>query len=325
MSTELFECATEVEVEIPEDASRVRRRMATYSVEALIVAQEVDRTFVIDVQFKLALQACDRAFQLSRVLSTPQGAHVHGPTGTGKSTLAQYFKWSLPPSSLFEADYGALAIRLSGRPSPGEIISAILRRLRHPFPNVTNTTHYIKRDLAIEILNLKGTKLIFVDEGQHLAKQRRVLVKDGTSTGKYTYASELLRELMDDTKVGLVILSDSTLTSLHEVDPALDGRISTSVKFEDYVDVRAWLGFLQAACKQCKSFDLTWLCDAEPAKLLLVATEGNKRQFKLLVTEAVLVAVDAGRHSLDMRTLRTAFDRLFGIDSPMTNPYAPQP
>jgi hypothetical protein len=86
-----------------------------------------------------------------------------------------------------------------------------------------------------------------------------------------------------------------------------------------------WLGLLKAFAKECQGFfDMSFIMsrDGEEAKRLHDATIGNLRRLKRLLTEAVLVAVDAGRRSLDAGVMSTAFTAVHGVHGNFANPYA---
>jgi len=305
--------------DFPDEAEQQiqQRRLFTYSLAALQVAKEVDRIYVKHPLFKDALMTCDRIFQLSRELSTAQGGVISGETGTGKTSVVQYFQRSLPQTSLFELGLGALRIRLQHRPTAGQVVGALLRGLKYPFAQVTQQTVYAKRSLAFDVLRQKGTRLVFIDEGQNLATQARHRDREGKETG----ATDLLREMMDEAQVGLVIISDGSLKSLKTVDPALDSRVAAHVRLADFAKGAMWHAFVRTFCKQSKAFDLSFLDKPGPVDMTHAATGGNPRHFKRLVTEAVLITVDAGQQQLDVATMRLAFERLFGVHCERANPY----
>lgn len=301
-----------------EDRQTTERRLFMYSPAALAVAKSVEEIYVNHSQFGTALEACDRIFQLSGELQTPNGALLCGPTGSGKSTLIDYFRQSLPPSTLFERGFGAISIRLQKRPTPGSVVSSLLKAVDYPFPKVSEKLVYLKRTVAMDALALKGTKLVFVDEGNNLESQahRRADSSDDS------VASDILNEVMDKARCGLFICCNRPMV-LERIDPALAGRVPTRLEFSNFVLGAAWTGFLRAFVKGSKAFDLSFLlAPAEPERLH-VATDGNVRSFKRLVTEGVLIAFDRGSKALTAEILCLAFERIYGKANGRHNPYAP--
>lgn len=302
-----------------EEERRIRsRRLFSYSTKAVKMAGSVDKVFVVHPDFKNSLTGCDRIFQLCRELSQQQVMLLAGTTGVGKTALIRYFRASLPKSSLFEQGFGAIAVRLPTKPNVGQLIGTMLRQLKHPFPQVTGHTLAIKRDVLIDALRQRGTRLLFIDEGHHLRDQTRLRSRanDGTSV------TDCLRELVDEAALGLCLSGADDLMQLKEVDAHLDNRVSARFQLKHFVDGGLWKGFLSTFRRHCTEIDLSIIESAEHAHLLYVATEGNLRVFKRLVTEAVLICVDGGAGVVTHTHFKDAFDRISGGVGRIGNPYA---
>lgn len=308
---------TEFDGPVDEDERKTQaRRQFMYSAVALAAAEVAERAYVMFPEFKHALEAFDRIYQLSGQLETPQGALVQGPPGSSKTTLAKYFAKSLPTSSLFDIGYGALFIRLRANPTQGLVVSQLLRAVKYPFTEVRKNRVYTMRDIAFEALGQKGTKIIFVDQAHCLATQWRTRHSDVPETA----ASDTLREMMDETKVGLVLLADAMFKGLEQVDAALADRISVRLTMSHFNEGEIWHAFLDAFAKTIGIVDMSVIA-AEAAGPTYMATNGNRRSFRRLMTEGVLIAVDAGSKVLTMEHLHLAFDRTRGDGSPKANPY----
>lgn len=291
-----------------DDRQTATRRLFSYSNEALHVAASVERIFVNHPDFKSALQACDRVFQLGRELTIAQGVIVAGDTGVGKTGLIRYFRSSLPSSTFFEEGLGALVVRLPKRPNVGHLVAALLRQLRYPFPNVSHQTLSLKRDVLREAMRQKGTRLLFVDEAHHLQSQAKVRQQDLSSST----ITDFLRELVDEAQIGLCLTGTSALLRLDELDPHLSSRITARYSLQNFKCDSAWHAFARAFKRQCRSFDLSILEDKVEAERLHAVTVGNPRGFKRLLTEAVLVAADAACVSVQVDHVRLALSRVNG-------------
>lgn len=79
---------------------------------------------------------------------------------------------------------------------------------------------------------------------------------------------------------------------------------------------------MRAFAKQCQTFDLAIISDASEAKLLHMVTAGSLRRLKRLLTEAVLIAADAGKTALDRESIAKGVAVTNGNDSLNSNPYA---
>jgi type II secretory pathway predicted ATPase ExeA len=301
-----------------EERSVRTRRMSTYSVNAIKLAASVDKVYIVHPDCKTSLIGCDRAFQLCRELSQQQVIMIAGGTGVGKTALIKYFRASLPKSSLFEQGFGAIAVRLPSRPNVGQVIGTMLKQLKHPFPQVTNQTLAIKREVLIESLRQRGTRLLFIDESHNLRDQTRIRnrVHDGTTV------TDCLRELVDEASVGLCLSGTDDLLHLDAVDSHLDNRVSARFQLRSFKDDGIWRGFLSTFRRHCTQIDLGIIDSVEHAQMLFAATGGNLRIFKRLVTEAVLVCADASATSVTQEHFKKAFDSISGDASRVGNPYA---
>lgn len=310
---------TEFDGPVDEDEQKTQaRRQFMYSPMALAAAEVAERAYVMFPEFKRALEAFDRIYQLSGQLETPQGALVQGPPGSSKTTLAKYFAKSLPQSNLFDIGYGALFIRLRANPTQGLVVSQLLRAVKYPFTEVRKNRVYTMRDIAFEALGQKGTKVVFVDQAHCLATQGRTRHSDVPETA----ASDTLREMMDETKVGLVLLADAMFKGLELVDAALADRISVRLNMSHFAEGEVWQAFLGAFSKKIDVVDMSAIAAVDGAGPTYLATSGNRRSFRRLMTEGVLIAVDAGSKVLKMEHLHLAFDRTRGDGTPKANPYA---
>lgn len=315
--------AKELYVDI-EDAEEVEerkiseRRLRTYGQAALEAAAAVDSVKVLFTQFKSALDACDRIYELSKALDIPQGIVVTGPPGSSKTTLATYFTKSLPDADLVDRGFGAVTVRLRNSPSQGYIVSSLLRGLKYPFTQVKRGRIFAMRDIAFEALKQRGTRIVFVDQGHCLATQTRHRHQDVLESA----ASDVLREMMEETKVGLVVLADASFRGLEHVDKALADRVTTRLKLDYFVDGPEWRGFLNAFALNVKVVDLALLTDPTCAGQLMTATAGNRRTFKRLIVEAVLLGVSTDSRRIEHGHLKQAFDLVNGRASGRSNPFA---
>lgn len=295
-----------------------RRRLATYTVRALEMGLPVERVHVNYPAFKEALEAFDRLYQLASISSVPHGVQLIGDTGTGKTSLVRYYRDTIPPSMLFETSAGVLAIRMQERPNMGRLVSGLLRLLRYPFAQVSKETISLKKDILIEALQQKGTRLLFVDEAQYLchARRRAAEHEEGNEI------TEFLRELMDECRIGLVLCGTSSLEGLKQVDRHLCERVPTRLMLSNFDADGSWKAFMQAFAGQIAGIGTHDLCNAGNLRRWHLACGGNPRAFKRLMVETVLVAADAGRDTLDRASMKLAFERVRGKDSLATNPFS---
>lgn len=303
--------------EAEEDRKTFRRRQFMYSTEALAMALPLERIHVNHSAFREALLAADRVYQLSKQSALPHGFMLVGDTGTGKSSLIRYYLDSLPPSMLFEASSGVLAVRLQERPNTGRVVSTLLRQIKYPFSQVSRNTVSIKKDLLIDALKQKGSRMLFVDEAHHLCRARKS-EREQTDGNEL---SEFLRELMDECQLGVILCGTHLLDQLRTVDHHLLARVPGRVELKNFDSLAQWQGFVKAFTKQGKAIDLSNLHQGETARLWQLACGGNPRAFKRLVVECVLVCAEKKRSTLDREVMAVAYERITGTGSLSSSPF----
>jgi len=302
----------------PDEARLTARRLQLYSGHALKVALPIDRIFVNHSRFVSGLQMLDRLFQIAPEVTMPHGSTLIGPTGSGKSALFRHFQGSLPKSSLFTPGFGAIGIRVGSNPSTGALVSAFLRVYKYPFRHGSTSTMYTRADIVFDLIREKGTRLVFIDEAHRLLNQKRRISGDDRDPP----ATGFLRDLMEECRTGLVLAGTDELDRLGRVDSHLADRLAGRQELKYFSADKEWMGVLRAFKKQSVGFDLSLLEDLKEGKRLHVATGGSLRRLKRLLTEAVLVGVDAGKTALDVECLSIALAAIWGYDNFECNPYA---
>ena len=302
----------------PDEAQLIARRLQLYSKHALKVALPIDRIFVNHSRFDGGLKMLDRLFQIAPEVTMPHGSLLIGPPGSGKTALFRYFQGSLPKSSLFTPGFGAVGIRVGARPSAGALVSAFLRVYKYPFRHGSTSTMYTRADIVFDLIREKGTRLVFIDEAHRLLNQKRRISGDDRDPP----ATGFLRDLMEECRTGLVLAGTDELDRLGRVDSHLADRLAGRQELKYFSADKEWMGVLRAFKKQSVAFDLSLLEDLKEGKRLHVATGGSLRRLKRLLTEAVLVGVDAGKTALDVECLSIALAAIWGYDNFECNPYA---
>jgi ligand-binding sensor domain-containing protein len=127
---------------------------------------------------------------------------------------------------------------------------------------------------------------------------------------------------MDETKVGLVLLADGMFKGIEQVDAALADRVSVRLTLSHFTEGEVWNAFLGAFCKKIDVVDMKVITTEDGAQSTYMATEGNRRSFRRLMSEGVLIAVDDCSKVLTSRHLQLAFERTRGDGSSKANPYA---
>lgn len=304
----------------PEDQEIALRRMTTYSKEALKLGIKVDNIFVMHPEFRDALGALDRVFQIAPQVRMPHGVRLTGPSGSGKSAVSRYFQESLPNSTLFERGYGCVRIRVGPTPSAGRIVASLLRLYDYPFGRTSEREAHWRQPIAFELVRAKGTRLIVFEDAHRLV--------DPGGGGRYAHdssaatAASVICELMDEAQVGVVLAGREALDRLDETHEELAGRVTSFYALHNFGADAAWSGIVKGFVKSCTWFDLSHVNGDAQAKLLHLATAGNLRALKRLLTEAVLVAAEAKCSAINGDHLKEAFVLVYGKAAGARSPYA---
>lgn len=294
------------------------RRQFTYSDQALKAGEVVDGVFVSHLAVQQALEALDRSSQVNEALSFAQGIRLIGPTGSGKSTLIRYFQASMPQDGGIDASTRSIYLRLQERPSVARLLSVLLRKMRYPFASVTSRNLSIKREVLLDALRQSGMKMLFLDEAHYLCQHRRTSNPDTFGT----YATDFLRELIDEAQMTLVLIGDQGLDRLAEVDAHLAARTPIRIALQNFGNKgNDWFGVIRTLLNSVEQVNASSLLGGLQMQRLHTATGGNMRQLKWLICEAVMVAVDAKSEAIRDKDMALAFERLNGAACERSNPW----
>ena len=301
------------------EKSELQRRIFMYSKEALKIASSIEPIIVNHPRFFQGMQALDRIYQLARELDLPQGIRIIGPTGSGKTSLVDYFSKTLPKTTLFKQGLGIVFIRLDASPTRHQLVRNLLLAYNYPFATTSVKAIDIKTQVLCDIITQKGTRILAIDESHHLAfsKSRRY------SKSTQNDVTDCLHHLMDQTGVGLFLMGTKELDDLEDLDAHLASRVSTRIELTDYVTLTPeWYGLLKAFVNESKQFDLSVMLAENYGALIHAASGGNLRNLKRLLTEVVLIGVDGQLAAVTQSTFHLAHERIYGEGNDRVNPFS---
>ena len=308
---------TENEIEQTEKRE-LQRRIFMYSKSALKIGITIDHIMVNHTRFAQGIQALDRIYQLAHELNLPQGIRIIGPTGSGKTSLVNYFSRTLPKTTLFKEGLGIVMTRLDASPTRHQLVRNLLVAYNYPFATTSIKAIDIKTQVLCDIIRQKGTRILAIDESHHMAfsKSKRY------AKNSQNDVTDLLHDIMDVTGVGLFLMGTEELDDLERLDPHLASRVSTRIELSNYETLTPeWYGLLKAFVTQSKQFDLSVILTENYGALIHAATGGNLRNLKRLITEVVLIGVDSQDQVITKSTFHLAHERIYGEGNEHANPF----
>jgi hypothetical protein len=302
-----------------EDAAIAARRQLMYSEKALVTALPIDDLFVSHPEFAEALAGLDRIFQLATRVSMPHGMRLIGPSGAGKTSFLQYFQRSLPQSTLFSVGLGAIYVRVPERVTTAYLVGALMRQFGYVHKRVSHDMED-RSTILREAIRQKGTRLIMLDEAHNLIPKT---YRGRPSRDGGTSPTDLLRQLMDQAKVGVVLAGTNELDAIGELDKSLGNRSVGRFTLSHFNYDTNWIRLLMGLIQQISEIDFSILLEPDVSKVLHKSTCGNLRSLKRMATEIGLVTVDAGAERVELIHIEKAHLMIYGAACQTGNPFAP--
>ena len=293
------------------------RQLQAYGEENVRKAHAVDARFAMHKQFVGGLGAIDRVHQMARKFKNlPLGLVIVGPPGSGKTTLATYFRESLPGNTLIEPGMASIAMRLREGMTPTYFVQRMLQLVRYPLTRASARDYASRFDIVLDVTDRKGTLSVILDEAHHLIPTSS---KAKERSGEGGTISNLLCELMDR-GIALVLVGGEGLKNLAQHDQFLASRCAATHVLENFGVGGDWAPLLKNFADCCSDPSLAIIAEKDQVQPLCTATQGNLRKLKMLLAEAVMICGHAGRKAVTVGDLQLAFTR--ALDQPdRVNPW----
>lgn len=276
-----------------------------------IIAEEVNMLTVMHTQFKKAFDGICRIAETSQRSGIPFGGAVTAPPGAGKSHLIQNIERKYRQSGgLLSPKNAVLVISAAATSTSGSIIDRMLQQLGHPPGIRTVRLQDARLSILIKGIIDRKVSLIIIDEFQHICRGKR-----SASANEIT---DLLKEIIDKTKVPLIVLGTDELGDLNSLDSQFTSRLPARFHIPEFARNEDWKGFLLAFEKTCTKFDLSIMSTID-AKLHK-ATSGSPRALKFLVVSAIRNAMERSLGKVDLQSFCDAYDDVYGMTS-SSNPF----
>lgn len=266
------------------------------------------RNFVImHTKFVQALGTLERKYQQISHLTASTGITLTGPTGSGKTSLLTNFI-KRHESETKRTSEGLIcpiiSVTVPAYPAMKPFLASILSELGDP-PHGRNESIEKVTKRLITLIHNCGIKVLILEEFQHFLIGR---------DAKLNQTADLLKTIMDKTKILLIVSGLRETTQLLSVNTQLGRRCSARLELkrfnwntpherEEFIAImESFKGKILSEGWQLPSLpwnELIWMFHA--------ASDGNICHVKALLVEAIDVCLFEKRQSITIHDLHAAW------------------
>ncbi|MCD4504171.1 TniB family NTP-binding protein [Chromobacterium piscinae] len=264
--------------------------------------KKIDQIRVKTPTFKFVLNNMIRCFNESRDRMEPLCMIVTGESGVGKSTLIRAILDLYKPTE--HEEFTEKPIIVASIPLPSTIkalYSELLMELGAGFPERGSIEE--KRIKLLELLRRCKTRLIILDEFQHL-------VERGTRQ-RIEAVADAIKTLINQSGIPIILVGVPSARSVLEYSPQLAGRFPLRAHIPPF----DWLNRPQEFVKLLVHYDKalpfempSGLADDWNAARIYLATGGYFRLFTSLIREAARTVLMQDSPRIEMEHLAASFD-----------------
>jgi len=249
---------------------------------------QVEAVCVLYPRFADLMEQMETCRKESALANEAMSMLIYGQSGAGKTTLINQYLKNFPRKTT--SDGSIVPVFFASLPSKVTIkgcAKTLLKALGAP-----NASHGDEIDMTSRLVTLIkncGVELIILDEFQHLLQR--------ASAKGAQQASDWLKELMNKTKVPLVLVGMPECTKLLEAHEQLDRRfivveeLASFNYVRDASEYRKFLKAVQQALPFPQQDGALHLYDPLCAKRIYVASRGSPGRTMRLIREAAKMAV----------------------------------
>lgn len=277
-------------------------------------------------KFVAAVSEIKRRVKRCVLQNRPSNPHKKGaamtiiaPTGAGKSHLTRYIE-NLWPDRETEVMTLRRVVIMTVPPSPtrGSMNSALLKALGDPKWNVGDIQ--VREERAIFLLKKCRTRVVLIDN-IHDVPERRTR-KGVREVGNW------VRTLIDSVPALFVTLGDDHGLEVMKANSQARRRNPAHIRFGYFecgtaTGLKIFLRFLYELDKRLPLAEMCGLAEIDIARRLWMASNGITDYIIGLLTEAIDIAVRAGRDKITQEDFQKAFESYFLEAAPEINPFAP--
>ena len=251
----------------------------------------------------------------SKITNDPQCMLVTGDTGSGKTSLIEYYQKEKPNlEDTYASKIPILSTSLPESSTPITAAQQLLYDLGDPFYSKSDNIIELTAKLVTLIKNCQ-VEMIIIDEFQHMIdfKTKQVLCR----------VADWLKMLIVRTKVPFILFGLPYSELILQSNKQLAGRFLLRQSLDPFRiksknNRIAFLSFLNAVDRALPFEKNSNLTDLKIAKALYFSSKGNLRNLMVLINHSVKRALKKGEPSLSIDSLKYAAD-ILSITSP--NPF----
>lgn len=274
-------------------------------------AHEINAAIVMHPRFERAYNGILEMIKTASVVDLPFGATVIAPPGCGKTALMKCIARAIPSSQFLQDDMRSVCITAEANAALGDFVGKLMKQLGYP-ATIRASTLYIQTSLIATALRERGVKVLFMDEFQHVCRGKREISAAGIT--------DWIKQLVDDGGVVVILLGTLELKPLIEMNDQLGSRAPAHFELKGFERNEDWVGLLQQIANEVKSIDLSSI-HLDLYKPLHAASKGMLRPLKQLLIAGAMIAIEAGKTAIDKNSLSDGYERVFGADPRVANPF----
>lgn len=253
----------------------------------------------------------------SRTSGVGKGIAILGPSGVGKSTLLKVFAGAVDAEMRSGFSKPVVVADIPSAPTNKSIASAILAAMQDPFAYAPRHSAEEKQKRIVSLFNELDTRVLVLDEGQHLTERRRSVQYE---------TADWIKNLLNATNVMVVFAGLPTLEQFIHGNKQLRRRFSASHRYEpfslsDPMSVRNFMGVLHAFQSQLPVSSIN-LTNQDVARRLYFASCGLIDYLVKVLERAVSIATSRESGDIHMGVLAQAFlNEVWSTAKPARNPF----
>lgn len=271
----------------------------------------VDRILIPSATFQSAISRLEQFFNSSITAVEPLGIALLGESRSGKSRVIDVLMQNHPPKRHKEGLHVPLIkVTTPAKPTVKAFIEELLYAIGDRVKNGRDTENSKTERLKV-LLKKAGTTLVVVDEFQHFY--------DKGSRKVQHHLSDFLKNLLEETKIFLVVVGLPSSVHVINQNEQLSGRMLGAIHMQRYSwsnkdSQHEFLRILKGFERALEGFKLPAIGSENVAFRFFCASGGLIGYVVKILKQAVWDAADDKRNEITMRDLEVAFSKAVWLE-----------